>query len=115
MTLPTVIPSCGLVIHHPATSDPAVVQVQFSITFCDALLAANRNTCTLNFTDGSVQALEPEAGCDSVVPSALALDGPAFDLHCFRRYCHHPFNTALRHVIFVIALKLCLFHLIQTS
>lgn len=115
MTLPTVIPSCGLVINHPATSDPAVVQVRGTVPFGDALLAAHRDAGALNFTNSGVQALEPETGRDAVMSAALALDGPAFDLHCFRRYCHHSFNTALRHVVFVIALKLRLFHLIQNS
>lgn len=115
MTLPTVIPSWGLVIHNPATSDPAVVQMRGAVTFGNALLAAHRDAGSLYFTDSRIQALEPQTGCDSVVPAALALDGPTFDLHCLRRYCHHSFNTALRHVVFVIALKFRLFHLIQTS
>ena len=115
MTLPTVMPSCGLVIHHPATSDPAVVQVRGAVTFCYALLAAHRDAGAFHFTHRSIQTLEPEAGRNAVVPQALASNGPAFDLHSFRRYCHHSFNTALRDVVFVIALKLRLFHLIQTS
>lgn len=86
-----------------------------AVTFGDALLAAHRDTGALNFTNSRIQALEPEAGRDAIMTAALALDGPAFDLHGFRRYCHHSFNTALRDVVFVIALKFRLFHLIQTS
>ncbi|ELJ5832228.1 hypothetical protein RS421_000549 [Enterobacter kobei] len=89
--------------------------MQFSIPFGYALLAAHRDAGAFYFTDGSIQALEPQAGSDAVMPAALALNGATFDLHGFLRYCHHSFNTALRHVVFVIALKLRLFHLILTS
>lgn len=97
--------SWGLVIHHPATSDPAVVQMRGAVTFSDALLAAHRDAGALNFTNSGVQTLEPQAGRDAIMTQTLASNGPAFDLHCFRGYCNNFFSSALRCFVHVIFFK----------
>jgi hypothetical protein len=76
-----------------------------AVPFGDALLSAHRDTGALNFTNSGIQALESETGCDSVVPASLALDSPAFDLHCFRGYSHNFFSSALRCFVHVIFFK----------
>ncbi|VFS64066.1 Uncharacterised protein [Kluyvera cryocrescens] len=71
----------------------------------DTLLTADRYTGTLNFTDGHIHALQPEAGGYAVMPALFPLNGSALDLHCLCGYCHCFFRTALRHVVLVILFK----------
>lgn len=102
MTLPTVIPSCGLVINHPTASDPAVFPLAGVITPGDALLAAYRDTGPLNLTAGNIHALEPEAGGDAVMAALLALNGALLDLHRFRCDRDNLSIAALRNFIHVV-------------